>query len=99
MYPKTLRILFGLLCLLELGCLVGASPGSRPNSQRVRQEVVRWKQNPTAENSASLHAAMDDAENRFGRIRRYSLAGLLVNTVALILTYRLMKNAATGGAG
>src|SRR5215831_2800621 len=88
---KILRIVFFLLCLVELGCLIGVSPGSRPNSADIRRALLRWKQDPSAENSTLLHGAIDEADNRYRSIRVYSMWGLLVNTMAIILIARLVR--------
>jgi hypothetical protein len=94
---RTLKITLVLLFAVELSCVIAASPGSRPNNREIRQKLNQWSQNPTPENTESLHAAIDRAEGSYRQIRAYALVGLCLNTVAMFFVYRALKAPEAGG--
>jgi hypothetical protein len=90
--PKQLtRAIIVILCFVELFCILGTSPGNRPNGLAIRQRLLELSKSHTSENEARLQEEIAKADTPYRRIRIYAWWGLGLNTLAIIAAICVLR--------
>lgn len=88
---KSIRAMIILLCVMELFCILGTSPGNQPNGRAIRQRLLELNRSHTPENEALLHEEIAKADAPYRKMRVYAWWGLGLNTVALVAAIRVLS--------
>jgi hypothetical protein len=88
---KRLRIVLGLLIIMEILCFGVAVTGNQPIGTHIRRRLLELSKNPTSENKALLQEEMAKADEPYRKIRIGAWIVMVLNSVALLAAIRASR--------
>jgi hypothetical protein len=92
---KALRILLGVLLVLELVFILATTPATMPHNPELTALFNKWKLHPTDENKSAFRAAMDRALEPDRQRQRIAVCFVFMNGTGIYLLYRKLKRLET----